>query len=39
MGETEELKKKWNMSEEDINNIKKNIKYIIFSNVFIRKEW
>lgn len=26
--ETEELKKKWNMSEEDINNIKKNIKYI-----------
>lgn len=39
MGETEELKKKWNMSEEDINNIKKNIKYIIFSIVFIRKEW
>ena len=26
--ETEELQKKWNMSEKEINNIKKNIKYI-----------
>lgn len=33
MGETEELKKKWNMSEEDINNIKKNIKSITLRRI------